>query len=451
MTVYTARRLPALPGRAGWEAILPPPRAYPMLDDERSVDVAIIGAGFAGLTAACQLQRLNPHATIAMVEAGRLAENTAGRNSGFMIDLPHELKWADSAETGDDRTQIAWNRTAIAFAQTMGAEYNINDDYVAPIGKINGAASEQAEQHNKSYARHLDSLGESYEILDRQQMQAITGSPHYHGGLYTAGTVQLQPAGYVRGLANGLAARGVAIYESSPALSLQKQQGGWRVATPKGAVTAAKVILSVNGHLESFGFQRGRLLQLFLFAAMTDELDADALAKLGGETRWGITPSNPTGTTVRRIDTGQGGNRVVTRTCAVLRSNQRVLSADMTRAKRVIQQKFDQRFPQLAGAKMAYTWAGHLCMSMNGVSVVGEIDDGLYAACVQNGLGTVRGTLAGMAAAELACAELACGQSSPLTAYFAEQLAPQRLVPRPFRDVGANAVIRWREHQAGRE
>ncbi len=59
-------------------------------------------------------------------------------------------------------------------------------------------------------------------------------------------------------------------------------------------------------------------MQLFLFAVMTPRLDADALGRLGGEPRWGITPSDPMGTTVRRIDTGQGGNRIVTRTCATL-------------------------------------------------------------------------------------------------------------------------------------
>jgi hypothetical protein len=59
-------------------------------------------------------------------------------------------------------------------------------------------------------------------------------------------------------------------------------------------------------------------MQLFLYAVMTPELDADALARLGGRPRWGITPSDPMGTTMRRIDTGQGGNRIVTRTCATL-------------------------------------------------------------------------------------------------------------------------------------
>ena len=85
------------------------------------------------------------------------------------------------------------------------------------------------------------------------------------------------------------------------------------------------------------------------------------------------------GTTMRRIDTGQGGNRVVTRTCAALRPGMAAKASDLSRAARVMQRKFDQRFPQLAGMQMQYQWAGHLCLSLNGVSVAREIEAGVYS------------------------------------------------------------------------
>ncbi|MGB1208231.1 MAG: FAD-dependent oxidoreductase, partial [Paracoccaceae bacterium] len=76
-------------------------------------------------------------------------------------------------------------------------------------------------------------------------------------------------------------------------------------------------------------------------------------------------------------------------------------------------------------------------------SVTGEIDTGLYSACVQNGLGTARGTLTGMGAADLVC-----GQTSDITGYFTTEPKPSRLPPRPLREIGANAVMRWREWRA---
>ncbi|HRM75722.1 MAG TPA: FAD-dependent oxidoreductase, partial [Paracoccus sp. (in: a-proteobacteria)] len=68
-------------------------------------------------------------------------------------------------------------------------------------------------------------------------------------------------------------------------LGLDRTGTSWRVRTQRGHVDAGRVILTVNGHLESFGFERGRLMQLFLYAVMTPELDADALRRLGGQSR----------------------------------------------------------------------------------------------------------------------------------------------------------------------
>lgn len=413
------------------------------LDDNQSVDFAIVGAGFAGLSAARRILRLQPNARIAVIEAGRVAEGTAGRNSGFMIDLPHDLASDDYAGSGDDRKMITLNRQAIAFARSAVEEYQIDPNFFDPVGKVNGAVSAKAEAHNKSYAQHLASLGEDSQALDPQQMYEMTGSRHYVSGLYTPGTVMLQPAGYIRGLADGLVGQGARIFENSPVTGFSRNGDGWKVKTKKGVLTAAKVILTVNGHLESFGIERNRLMQLFLFAVMTPELDNDALTRLGGQPRWGVTPSDPMGTTMRRIDTGQGGNRIITRTCAALRPGMAASERDLKRAARVMQRKFDQRFPQLAGMEMEYQWAGHLCLSMNGVSVTREIDTGVYSGCVQNGLGTARGTLTGIAAAEMAC-----GHQSDISAHFNAEAAPKQLPPQPFREIGANAVLRWKEWNA---
>ena len=443
---YQARRLPEHLGRAGWNAILGPQPAPEPLEADATADFAVIGAGFAGLSAARRLHQLAPGARIAVLEAGRIAESTAGRNSGFLIDLPHELTSEDYAGAGDDKAIIALNRQAQAFAREAVEDYGIDPAYFEPAGKVNGAASAAAHAHNESYAAHLGSLDEPCEVLDAKAMHDLTGSRHYRSGLYTPGTVMLQPAGYIRGLASGLRRDGVAVHEDTPVTGLTRTGDSWTLATPTAKLSAGKVILAVNGHLESFGLERGRLMQIFLYAVMTPKLDADQLARIGGEARWGITPSDPMGTTVRRIDAAQGGPRVVTRTCATLRPGMAPTAAGLRRAARVMQKKFDSRFPALAGLKMEHAWAGHLCLTMNGVSVMREIEDGLYSACVQNGLGTARGTLTGIGAAELAC-----GETSAVTRHFTAEPRPTRLPPRPLRDIGANAVLRYREWRAREE
>ena len=439
---YRARRLPQLQGPAAWDAILPPRVPRPALEGAGVADVVVVGAGFAGLSATQRLLAHDPGLRVTVLEAGQIGQGGTGRNSGFMIDLPHELTSADYAGPGNDRAVIALNRKAQAFAAEAVAAYDIPRASFDRVGKVNGAAGAVADGHNTSYARHLDTLDEPYERLDAQAMTELTGSRHYVSGLYTPGTVMLQPAGYIRGLAEGLA-RHVAIHEHSPVMGFVRAGSGWRVKTPGGHITCAKVILAVNGHLESFGIARGRLMQVFLFASMTGALPPEAQARLGGAPRWGVTPSDPMGTTLRRIDDALGGHRIVTRTCAVLAPGMRPSAGSLRRAAAVHRRKFDARFPQLAGTPMEHVWSGHLCLSMNGVSVTGEIDTGLYSACVQNGLGTARGTLTGMGAADLVC-----GQASDITGYFTTEPKPSRLPPRPLREIGANAVMRWREWRA---
>jgi glycine/D-amino acid oxidase-like deaminating enzyme len=442
---YTARRTPVHQGPAAWADILGAGAQYPKLEVSITADIVVIGAGFAGLSAALRVQQLDPNASVIVLEAGRIAQGAAGRNSGFMIDLPHDLASEDYAGAGDDQLLTRLNRQAIEFGDQATKMFEISPDYFDKSGKVNGAASTKGDAHNRSYQAHLNTLGETAEWLDAQAMRDLTGSAHYVSGLFTPGTVMLQPAGYIRGLAAGIA-QTAKIFENSAALSFERISQSWLVKTAHGQVNAGKVILAVNGHLESFGIAKGRLMQLFLFASMTSELDAQTRARLGGAERWGVTPSDPMGTTMRRIDTGQGGHRIVTRTCASLRPNMQASTGDVARAAAVQRKKFAARFPQLAGIKMQYEWAGHLCLSLNGVAIAGAIDDGVYSACVQNGLGTARGTLTGIAAAETALDHV-----SEITRFFTAQAKPKKLPPQPFASIGANAYLRWKEWRAGAE
>ena len=76
--------LPQNPGPAAWNAILPTQERLPSLLTQETADWLIVGAGFAGLSAARRLQVATPNDQIVSLEAKALAEGPAGRNSGFM-------------------------------------------------------------------------------------------------------------------------------------------------------------------------------------------------------------------------------------------------------------------------------------------------------------------------------------------------------------------------------
>ncbi|MEO0485685.1 MAG: FAD-binding oxidoreductase [Pseudomonadota bacterium] len=440
------KRLPKDPGPAGWDKLLPRRDPTAPLSEEIDTDWLVIGAGFAGLAAAQRLSQLNPTDRVTILEAVQVASGPAGRNSGFMIDLPHDLTSNDYGGDADrDRAQIRANRHAIAYAHEIAEAAGLGVESFDPCGKVNGAATEKGQAHNASYAAHLASLGEPCETLNATDMRAMTGSDYYRGGLFTPGTVVIQPAAFIQGWAASLVSNRVTLYESSPVTALEPDAGGWRAQTPAGAVRAAKVILAVNGHIASFGVRARALMHVFTYASMTRALTGTEVARLGGQARWGITPADPMGSTVRRVS-GPGGARIVIRSRFTYEPSLEVSDAALARVVRTHDAGFAARFPMLRGVEMEHRWGGRLCLTRNGVGLVEEARPGLWTACVQNGLGTVRGILSGLAAAEAAS-----GRVSEITRQVMAEPAPVRLPPEPIATLGARAVLRWNEWRAGRE
>lgn len=440
------RRLPKDPGPAAWNDILGPRAALPPLETKITADWIVIGAGFAGLAAARRLAQNRPGDRIVILEAKGIAEGPAGRNSGFMIDLPHDMVAEDYAGALEaDRNQIADNRVGIDFARDMAAEYRLSKEAFNPSGKYTLAATPNGADNNAAFAKHLTALGEAFTRLDAKDCKTLTGIDYYTSGLYTPGAVMIQPAGFIRGVAKGLTSNRVQLFENSPVIELEKKDGDWIAVTDQGQVTAPKTILAVNGHLNSFGFARARLMHIFTYASMTRALTKEEVQELGGEPNWGTTPADPMGTTVRRIS-GKGGDRIIIRNRATFDPSIEVPDRRIDRVAKDHDKSYAARFPMLPNIDMEYRWGGRLCISLNNVQMIGELEEGLYSACLQNGLGTAKGTLAGKLAADLACGI----QSDALDRALAAD-KPTRLPPEPLAQIGANIRMRWSEWKAGKE
>ncbi|MEE9315310.1 MAG: FAD-binding oxidoreductase [Rhizobiaceae bacterium] len=437
---------PCDPGASGWNAILPKQSRYTELAESLSCDWLVIGAGFAGLAAARRLQQICPGDRIVILEATQVSQGPAGRNSGFMIDLPHDLSSKNYINNADsDVEQIKLNRGAIEFSRQMVEEFGLDDEAFILSGKTNAAATQKGAQHNNDYADYLVALGEPHELLDAKAMKELTGSDYYMSGLYTPGTAMLQPAKFIQGVAKVLSDLGVELFENSPVIELERRGAGWTATTPKGKVTTPKVILAVNGHAESFGFYKRQLLHVFLYASMTRRLEATEVQHLGGAQAWGLTPSDPFGSTVRRIS-GTGGDRIIIRNRVTYDPSLQVNHSRPQDFAGFHDKTFANRFPALKNIKMEYRWGGRLCLSWNNVPAFGEVDNNVYSACCQNGLGLTQGTLSGMMAADLAT-----GNKSKFLEIMENQKQPTILPPKPLSWIGVNARLRWGEFKAGKE
>jgi glycine/D-amino acid oxidase-like deaminating enzyme len=441
--MFVANKLPQHLGASGWVTMLPHRTPHPPLDGALNADIVVIGGGFAGLSAARRLSQLDPKLEVVVLEAREIAEGATGRNSGFIIDLPHEVSSDDYGGTDCDarRHDIKVHRIAIALAQQLASEKGWGKDVFDPCGKYNVALGPQGDKHVVSYAKQLDKVNEPYRLLDANQIAAVTGTRAFTSAIYTPGTVIIQPAAYIRGLADSFSAP-VKLYENTPALSFERQGASWRIRTPKGVINAAKIILANNGQAQSFGLFRRQLLHVYTYASMTEAFDPSLL---GGDRSWAATPAFPMGTTVRRVR-GDDGDRILIRSRYTYNPRMQVSKAAIARAGRVHDRKFEARFPMLKALPMQYRWAGAMALTWNGVPAFGEIEPGIIAAIACNGVGATKATASGIAAAEASL-----GIDSWLVQVFKSYAAPKRLPPQPFLTIGATANLSMKEWSAGLE
>ncbi|MCO6055261.1 FAD-binding oxidoreductase [Pseudomonas sp. MOB-449] len=447
MSSHVIKRLPVDTGTSGWDAIST--RSLPMrtLDGQVMADWLIIGAGFAGLSAARRLAQLHPGDKIVVVDAREIAKGPAGRNSGFMIDVPHSLSSGEYSVANEAATalEISQNRFAIAFAADAAREYGMPRSTFDPSGKINAAATGRGVKLNANYARSLERIGEPFRRLDAADMQEITGSRYYRDGLYTPGAVMIQPADYIRSFAAGLGDR-ISLLENTPIVELNRVGNVWKARSHRGSISAPKVILGVNGHIQDFGHFKGRLLHIFTYASMTAAYtDAEFGRPATGRDNWALLPADPMGATVRKHTTN-GFSRIVIRTRFTYDPSIQVSQKRVAAIADEQRRSLDARFPELKKLPFEFSWAGRLCLSRNSTPAFGEIEEGLFSACCENGLGTVKSTLAGVFAAELAS-----GFRSEQLDKYQHQPIPSRIPPEPIAWLGVNSVIRWQELRAGRE
>ena len=425
-------RLPKDDRTNGWSGVLPPRQANPALQGDATADWLVLGAGYAGLAAARRLAELHPDQSIAMVDAGEAGENASGRNSGFAIDLPHNVGSSLEELEGSHRF-MRLARAAIDQLEGLVQAHNIQCDW-SRDGKYHAAVSEQGvKEVLEPTAKELDALGEHYEWIEKGDLTRRLGTPHFTRAIYTKGGALMNPAGLTRGLADSLPDN-VKLFENSP-VTEAIFQNGLQLTTPGGSVRAPKMIMAANGFSEQFGFFPKKFMHLAAHASITRPLTTEERAAIGDPDPWGLTPANAfAGITMRYTN----DRRIVIRQGLNYCPSQRVSEAERQAIARRHKSLFDQRFPTLPDVTMDHTWSGFVCLSRNAAPGFGKMAPNIWSAVCQNAVGVTKGTFGGTLAADLAS-----GVDNPLIADMESLGEPSDLPPRPFLDIGVRTRFQW--------
>ncbi|WP_369959712.1 NAD(P)/FAD-dependent oxidoreductase [Pseudomonas benzenivorans] len=426
--------LPHDDASCGWYAALPAAQPATRLQGEQRADYAVIGAGFAGLAAARRLAEHHPEARILLVDAQRVAQGASGRNSGFVIDLPHKFA-LEHPDPAHKQRLLALNRVAIAQLQGLIQAHGIDCQW-SHAGKYQGAVGPRGMAYLEHFEKLMKDLGEPFDWVERGALAKVLGTGHYSGAIYTPGCYLMQPAALVSGLGRSLPGN-IELLEESPIQRLERDgQGGWILHGSAGRIRTARLLLGTSIFTQEFGYLRNRLLPVMTFASWTRPLTDSELQVYGGQLDWGLTPADHAGTTVRMT---QDRRLIIRNTYKHVPKYGRSTSDAMREKVRGDHRKaFLARFPQLANVPFSHTWGGVYAISRNFTNFFGELEPGVFASACDNGVGAAWGTISGTLLADLAVG----ADSAQLRDIQAVTGMPSLNPPEPFLGLGVRSRIR---------
>jgi gamma-glutamylputrescine oxidase len=389
---------------------------------EGAVDVAIVGAGFTGLSAAIALRAAG--ASVTVVEREIAGFGASGRNAGHLTptigkDLPTLARFY-----GRERAHglIALVQRAIGHVETTIAQHGIDCAY-EPVGNVMAAVHEKQHHALDRAAEAAGVLGFDGEMLEpavmreRQLPRAFT-----RGFLMRRGGI-LNPGRYVRGLRRVALAAGAVLHEHTPVLHLE--DGDPLVLTmPGGRLRAREVILATNAYTPDLGWLGSRVLRLYVYLFATAPLTAAQREKIGWGGREGIYTAHEMLESYRLTSDQRivGGAKLVR-----YGYGGRPLFDDPATFV-AIEDAFRLRFPELADVRITHRWGGPIGFALDFLPAVGSAGrhGNVYYSVGYAGHGIALASYAGTM-----LTDMIAGRDGPGEALWGRRQVP--LPPEPLR------------------
>ncbi|HWZ62669.1 MAG TPA: FAD-binding oxidoreductase [Steroidobacteraceae bacterium] len=367
-----------------WAATASAAPALTSLAGALRADVAVVGAGFTGLSAALHLGIAGR--AVAIIEAAGLGERASGLNGGQVI--PGVKADPDSLEETFGPRRGARLVAAVAsgpdLVYELIARHAIACDAVRS-GWIQAATSERTLGQLDTRVAQWRQRGAAIELLSAAAVAQLTGTASYCGGLLDRRGGTVQPLSYVRGLAAAVLRGGGRIFAHSPALQLRRAAREWRIETPHGSLSAPSVIVATNAYSGALiGALRRSIVTVPSFQVATAPLPAALLATIlpGGQA------TSDTRQLLRYFRLDAGGRFVL--------GARGVFGAQPgPNSSRHHYRAVRELFPQLAGLSFEYHWGGLVAMTADHLPHLHELAPGLLAGLGYNGRGVAMATLMG--------------------------------------------------------
>jgi glycine/D-amino acid oxidase-like deaminating enzyme len=416
-----------------WAATAAPaPDTLPLPPGEHEVEAVVIGGGFTGLSTALALAERG--AQVMLLEAAEVGWGASGRNNGQVIPT---LSRADPAafierfgkEKGEALARLVGGSAAYAFdlIRKHGIDCEaVQSGWVQPahtLGRVDRISRVRVEQWRR--------VGMPAELLDRDEVAAITGSRYWYGGWRNPTGGHIDPLGFARGLARAAQRAGASVHTRSPVSSLERVGDAWRVQLRDARVIAKRIVVATNAYTgDAFGALSRSIVTVPSYQMATEPLP--------GHLREAILPANPAMSDTHGdlyFARKDARGRIVTGGALVLGFD----FADRLRLR--IGRRLAKLWPQLHGVRFDFVWHGKLSMTRDGVPHFHKLGENAYAWIGCNGRAVALGAALGPVLADAVLGTPESALPVPITPIgripahaIAQSVATFALLPYRWRD-----------------
>jgi glycine/D-amino acid oxidase-like deaminating enzyme len=351
-----------------WEAYAPQP--LPERELPRDTRVAIVGAGYAGLSAALELNAAGLDCLV--LDANEPGFGGSTRNGGMVSGGVNVGKRYLAKPMSAEEAAPFLSDAAEAFT---AVESLIERESIACHWKKSGYfLGAWCRSHFDDMAKKVSALNEharsdSY-LVPRERQREEIGSDYYRGGMVVTRAAQIHPALYFKGLLDLCLKRGIPIASKTPVMRLTQSGSTWQVETPRGTITAGDVIIATNGYTGDVTPQlKRRVVPVGSYIIATEELAPELAA--------GISPKGRSFADTRRVLTyyrmSPDGKRLI------FGGRAKFGHTDPVETASILYRFMTDRFPQLKGCRITHAWTGNVAFTLDEMPHMGKFDNLHYA------------------------------------------------------------------------
>ena len=354
------------------------------------IDVAIVGAGFTGLSAAIHLaeRAISCH----VIEAEHVGYGGSGRNTG----LVNAAAWLPPQDvikklgTKDGKKFVDIFSDAPSFIFELIKKYEIECE-VTNTGTIHAAHSKSGFADLQYRKNEWDRLGAPVDLLSADETAKLTGTKRFYGGLVDNRAGTINPMSYCRGLARAAVKNGAKLTTNCRVNDLVRENDEWRLITAYGDLRAKYVILGTNAYTDKLwpGLAQ-TFTRINYFNCATVPLD-DRIEHILPN-RQGLWDTGRIMFSLRR----DKYNRLIIGSMGRIHGNRK---GGIT--KRWASVQLRKLFPDLGPVEFENIWHGEIAMTPTHLPGVHQLDHNLFTSIGYNGRGITTGTIFGKALAEM--------------------------------------------------